>query len=73
MTLLVGFVLGAFLFAVALPKLIELDLLPYEFYLISEDSLITAKNLTTNQNNQLQMVEQALELSIVKMIRVLLL
>ena len=64
LTLLIGFVLGAFLFALALPKLIELELLPYEFYLISEDSLITGQNLTTNPNQQPQMMDSITPISV---------
>nr|WP_253288816.1 trypsin-like peptidase domain-containing protein [Amphibacillus sp. MSJ-3] len=42
-------VLGAFLFAVALPKLIEKDWLPYNFYLVSEDQLLMNNDSVSNQ------------------------
>lgn len=48
--------LGAFLFAVALPKLIELELLPYEFYLISEDHGLMSENLVANQDETFQLI-----------------
>nr|WP_269447583.1 trypsin-like peptidase domain-containing protein [Amphibacillus xylanus] len=49
LSLVIGVVLGAFLFAVALPKLIELDLLPYQFYVVSEQGNIVGQMMHTTQ------------------------
>ena len=46
---LMGLALGAFLFAVAFPKLIDMDWLPYQFYLVTEDERLVIENLSTNQ------------------------
>ncbi|GAA4076584.1 serine protease HtrC [Amphibacillus indicireducens] len=56
--------LGAFLFAVALPKLIELELLPYEFYLISEDHGLMSENLVANQDETFQFIHSITPISV---------
>lgn len=55
---------GAFLFAVALPKLIELELLPYEFYLISEDHGLMSENLVANQDETFQLIHSITPISV---------
>ncbi|WP_425549082.1 S1C family serine protease [Amphibacillus indicireducens] len=64
LALIIGFVLGAFLFAVALPKLIELELLPYEFYLISEDHGLMSENLVANQDETFQFIHSITPISV---------
>lgn len=60
----VGLVLGAFLFTIALPKLIEWDWLPYQFYLVTEQDLTTIENLSTHRDDSTQMLDTVTPISI---------
>ncbi|WP_440898084.1 S1C family serine protease [Amphibacillus sp. Q70] len=62
--LIIGIVLGAFLFTVALPKMIEMDWLPYKFYLISEDNLFMGEDSEANQEEQFQIFDSIRPVSV---------
>lgn len=61
---IIGVSLGAFLFAVALPKLIELGWLPYEFHLVPEDYSYEPNHANINQMNQARMTDGLISISV---------
>ena len=61
---IIGLVLGAFLFTIALPKLIEKNWLPYQFYLVSENERLTIENLANNQTKIPQSIDSITPVSI---------